>query len=38
MKISFQLQHATVDKLRCKRDIESYDSVMEDRPNYPKIW
>ena len=38
MKIPFQLQHVTLDKLRRSRDIECSDSVMEHHPNYPKVW
>jgi hypothetical protein len=37
MLTSFQLQHITLDELHYKKDMESYDSIMEDHPNYPKI-
>ena len=38
MQTSFRLEHIILDELRCKKDIESYDCVMEQHPNYPMIW
>ena len=33
-----QLQNILVHELRCKKEVESYSNVMEQYPNYPKIW
>ena len=37
MYTSFRLQIIFLGELLCKREIESYDNVMEQYPNYPKM-
>ena len=34
----FRMQNIFLYELHCKREIESHDNIMEQYPNYPKMW
>lgn len=38
MQSFFQWQNIFSYELQRKDDIECYDNIMEQHPNYPKIW